>query len=333
MEKMADDKEAHVESALKRLIEITELGGYMKNEVKEDIRKAVSVLKNCFNALRNDQKHANIGKQINQKEDKGSQTDEMAQGEDSCHERQVAPSIDETPEATNVSLPKPTSGGEESNDQSTEAHKTLEDKITAIIGTQIHAIMENMTMNMRKMIREENESVKQQVPTTTNVWKVPHNSARERALQHVAGEGEPPLHTNDSTQGHQDEIQMDTTEEEQWTQVTHRRRRQPARQRTPTIGTGPGDGDLQAVEKKAWLFVGRLKQGTTTEAIKNFLTRKGITENVICEELATNYNTKSFKVGVPFSYLETVNKTDFWPAGITIKRFQFFRRNAGISLE
>jgi len=70
--------------------------------------------------------------------------------------------------------------------------------------------------------------------------------------------------------------------------------------------------------------VGRLKQETTTDAVKRFLAKKGIFENVICEESDSKYRTKAFKVGIPLNFLEKVNETDFWSAGVTVRRYRFF---------
>ena len=74
---------------------------------------------------------------------------------------------------------------------------------------------------------------------------------------------------------------------QQWTTVTYRTGRQ---QETET-GTRSRN-ELQAAEKRAWLYVGRLRPGTTGETIKKFLEKKGIKDNVSCEELTTNNDIK-----------------------------------------
>ncbi|KAJ9594097.1 hypothetical protein L9F63_014463, partial [Diploptera punctata] len=62
--------------------------------------------------------------------------------------------------------------------------------------------------------------------------------------------------------------------------------RRPARQQPATTGPGP------------------LKPQTTNGTIKIFLAKKGIKENVTCEELPTKGSTKAFKSGIPFNILE-----------------------------
>lgn len=134
----------------------------------------------------------------------------------------------------------------------------------------------------------------------------------------------------------QEQEREEDTMEEQWTQATRRRGRQPARQQAPLTGVGPKDDDLQAADKRAWLFVGRLRTETTPDSIRRFLIKRGIKENVICEELNTRSNLKSFKVGIPFQYLDRANEEEFWPTGIIVRRFRFprlFREHKGISPE
>ena len=113
--------------------------------------------------------------------------------------------------------------------------------------------------------------------------------------------------------------------EEKWTRVANRRNNRQKRQQQTMIGTGTEVDEIKAETKRAWLHVGRLKLETTTDAGKRFLAKKGIFENVICEELESKYRTNAFKVGIPFNFLERVNETDFWPAGVTVRRYQFFQ--------
>ena len=94
--------------------------------------------------------------------------------------------------------------------------------------------------------------------------------------------------------------------------------------------------DLLAAEKTAWLFVGRLQQGTTADKVKNFLNKNGIHGDITCEEIVSRGNTKAYKVGVPFGHLELTTNPDFWPAGVTVRRFRFRppgRRYEGVSLD
>ncbi|PSN37866.1 hypothetical protein C0J52_21334 [Blattella germanica] len=106
--------------------------------------------------------------------------------------------------------------------------------------------------------------------------------------------------------------------------------------RQTLIGTKKDEIDLLAAEKTAWLFVGRLQQGTTADKVKNFLNKNGIHGDITCEEIVSRGNTKAYKVGVPFGHLELTTNPDFWPAGVTVRRFRFRppgRRYEGVSLD
>ena len=115
--------------------------------------------------------------------------------------------------------------------------------------------------------------------------------------------------------------------------MQHRRERHQRGQSKTLTGTGASDEDLRAAGRTAWLYVGRLRQETTPEAVKRFLDRKGVTGDIVCEELTTLGRNKSYKIGIPFSFLDTTTDRDFWPAGIVVRRFRFSRRREGISLE
>ena len=88
-------------------------------------------------------------------------------------------------------------------------------------------------------------------------------------------------------------------------------------------------GNLKAAGKRAWLYVGRTSRDTTTDILKHYLAEKLNTIEVLVEELPHNNNqertSRSFKVGIDFNKLNTVESDDFWPQNIVIRRFRFFR--------
>lgn len=102
-------------------------------------------------------------------------------------------------------------------------------------------------------------------------------------------------------------------------------RRTQISQHSLTTGSKKEDCDLEAADRMAWLYIGKLKQNTKTNNIKKFLERSGIEGNIECEELHTQGEKKAFKIGFPLSYLEDTQRTNFWPQGIVVRRYNFRR--------
>ena len=95
------------------------------------------------------------------------------------------------------------------------------------------------------------------------------------------------------------------------------------------------DNILTAADKRAWIYVGRTNLSTTAANLKKYLTDKLNSQDVSVDELEANNVTvktsRSFKVGVKYDYLECLEKPEFWPAGIIVRKFRFFRSNASRS--
>lgn len=328
---MAEAVNEHVESALQSLINIVEIGGYLKKEMKDDILKAVSTLRECFSVIKMDESRENAKNKdnaISEYEVNNVQTE----GEDSSAGGHVAPSVDPTRETGSGNQHTPTPSGTTSNDDIQPAnHDTmLEAKITDKITQNVRLMMDAFTNSVKSFIKEEIANTRENISKP----RQRHNNTESETqnVSHTTSEVQTPT-TRDMTQDQETEM---NTNEEQWTTVTHRRERRPAKQHETLTGAGPSDTNLQAAEKRAWLYVGRLKPETTPDSIKQYLSKKGVKENVICEELTNKSHTKSFKVGIPFHHLELANTAEFWPEGITVRRFRFprlFRENGGVSLE
>ena len=126
----------------------------------------------------------------------------------------------------------------------------------------------------------------------------------------------------------------DNEEEGNWIEARRRRRRRIS---STIIGTKHNDDeDIQPASRNAWLYVGKLRSSTTEQGLKNYFQRNGIEREIECEMLNTRGTMKAFKVGIPFEYLNEVGKAEFWPAGIHVRRFRFFRgqrQNDGVALE
>jgi hypothetical protein len=113
-----------------------------------------------------------------------------------------------------------------------------------------------------------------------------------------------------------------------WTDVSRGTRREMFRLGGKTvIGTKDDDEDLQAGEKTAWLYIGRLKDGNTTETERNYLAKSSIKGDIGCDEIQKRGETTAFKVGIHFCYLQEVEVPDFWPKGVLVHHFRFWRQN------
>ncbi|KAJ9596700.1 hypothetical protein L9F63_012304 [Diploptera punctata] len=100
-------------------------------------------------------------------------------------------------------------------------------------------------------------------------------------------------------------------------------------------GSKKTDDELQAADRKAWLYIGKLRKNTTTESLTRYLERNGIQGEITCEELNTLGDTKAFKVSFPLHQLKETEQPDFWPMGIRVRRFRFRKtyRDEGVDLE
>ena len=116
-----------------------------------------------------------------------------------------------------------------------------------------------------------------------------------------------------------------------WTEVIRKNNRR--RNKETLIGTGSdAENQLEAATCLAWLYVGRLKQNTTEEVITSFLRRNGVSD-IDCKQLNSIGRNKVFKVGIPFQHFDMVNKSEFWPAGMTVRRFHLRSSRSGVLLE
>ena len=100
----------------------------------------------------------------------------------------------------------------------------------------------------------------------------------------------------------------------------------PPRREATLYGAKEDDEELQAAVKMAWLFVGRLRENTNIDTIKNYIRKNGITDGVECEEIQTRGRSKAFRLGLHFNRLSEVEAPEFWPKGVRVERFRFRSR-------
>ena len=207
----------------------------------------------------------------------------------------------------------------------------------------INSMMGTIAQDIKGMIYEELEITNAKTKEKRNKQSAPRPMGirRERSLSTSTAAGrpatdEPPPPTRENETDMNLGNYSNTTDENddgEWTQVIRGGRQQRQRQPGSLIGTGSRDCALQAADKTAWLHIGRLREGTKEQDIKSYLNKKGIQGNVTCEQLTSISSNKSFKIGIPFNFLEQITDPEFWPAGITVRRFRFFRRREGAYIE
>ena len=307
---------AHIESALETITSITEMGRYLKNGKKEEILKAVSVLKNCFDIITNTAEEENSEKNNEVKE---QQTQSTVSGDVSRTTGQVAPSIGSTQKASdyiqplqtpsvdphNLSAPRPTTSPAQQS--KIIAHEN--DKLADING-RLDNIMDFLSNKLNTIIEEKISQTLTQKAITTNRENEHYNTTDRE----------------DICEGQQ--------KEPKWATVTDRRNKQTPNQPTTVRGTRKeNNSDLEAAEKMAWLYLGNLKKNTTTEKVKKYLESNGIQDNIECEELHTIGDKKAFKIGFPFKFLGSTDRPDFWPQGIVVRRFRFRKTQSTEGIE
>lgn len=106
--------------------------------------------------------------------------------------------------------------------------------------------------------------------------------------------------------------------------------------RRNTLGTAQvvateAEGNFQGrqVDRKAWLFVSRVRDGVTEQTIRSYIKRKIDTasdEDIVVKALETRYDRKDsncFQVGVNFDFKDKLYDKEFWPSGVAFRRFRF----------
>lgn len=83
----------------------------------------------------------------------------------------------------------------------------------------------------------------------------------------------------------------------------------------------------EGVQKKVWLFIGRVKDHVTEEIVKKYLEKKTDSNNDIHVKEIDTYrkiaDNKCFKVGLNFDLKDVVYTNSFWPRGVAVNRFDF----------
>ena len=90
------------------------------------------------------------------------------------------------------------------------------------------------------------------------------------------------------------------------------------------------ENGFMGAERKAWLYINRVKPHVTIEMVEAHIKKQPSFENEIIsvKELPINNNNnrnnwKSFVVTAPLSRKDELYQPEFWPPNVGIKRFNF----------
>ncbi|PSN44543.1 hypothetical protein C0J52_18388 [Blattella germanica] len=248
----------------------------------------------------------------------------LAEGDESPSTGQVAASTGVAQEASSGDQPLVVRSGQQRNHNNRENENKsprdrtieqtqitcrptefeIEDKITTNVTQKLQTMMESFSNNIRNMIREE-------IKTTTKPISV--------AEQHMAQEPTPQEHSR--------------KDNELWSVIAAKPPTTTHRDNARTIvGTRklengndkPPTGQLQAADRRAWLYIGKLHHSTTEEAVRKHLTSIHVNNIIECEELQSKGTLKAFKVVIPMQDLIKVNTAEAWPEGVVVRRYRLF---------
>lgn len=80
--------------------------------------------------------------------------------------------------------------------------------------------------------------------------------------------------------------------------------------------------------KKAWLFISRVKDSANEEIVRNYILKKTKVDDkdVSVKAVETTYkkeDNKCFLIGIKFELKDALYDKDFWPKGVAFRRFRF----------
>ncbi|KAJ4435183.1 hypothetical protein ANN_23759 [Periplaneta americana] len=218
---------------------------------------------------------------------------------------------------------------EELKQKMDEVSETLMQKMSLLLETQLHQT-EILTSIIEKP--ETNSAGREQAGSDVERNKQPRPSVikEQRQYQHDKEDTET---NNDRPETNEQSLYIEGSRRQYADAVNIAPRNK--RQNTTTIGTmDPSNTDLQAGERRAWLYVGKLHPNTTTEKIKNHLQKQGIETGIECDELTTKGTLKAFRIAVPFERRSQVTTPEFWPQGVLVRQYRFRNgRTEGAILE
>lgn len=91
----------------------------------------------------------------------------------------------------------------------------------------------------------------------------------------------------------------------------------------PTVPVGTTQTTFAAVARRAYFYIGNINPKTTKEEIFQYMKLRRPDDEFILDELPMREGalSRAFKLTTDFSLVDEVNKPDFWPQGVIIKKF------------
>ncbi|KAG8241516.1 hypothetical protein J6590_085424 [Homalodisca vitripennis] len=145
---------------------------------------------------------------------------------------------------------------------------------------------------------------------------------RPQGMQHVKSSGSVDLPgKNESTSSYRPENKKTSNP---YFDVEPRPRLRSNSNTTKNIVIGENENlELTTGDKKAWVYLGRLRNDATTDAVKEFIDKTFVGSNPTVEKLYSKGTNASFKIGV--EYKDNLFESTIWPKGAIVKRFLFRR--------
>ena len=333
----------------------------MKRETKDNIKQAVSNIRNCFSLMK-----MTLVREIKQHKTHGAEMEmhagDKGNGGDSRPTEQLATSFgelqepEENGERHSMQVPPPNGDERKSNahldgpvgvqspapkegtkngssvenhrgkDNSQHTEAPLNPNPMQQPDTDMEVrIMQKVNQQIQGMMRNISKMIRKEIENGAST-DIAHNSNANPPTQRNAGieVDEDNTHNteNDNTGYNQEE-------QDNWAEVRRRRKAN-----THIIGTGESKETLlRAADQKAWLYIGRLHQTTEREDLINHMRMNNIMGTIECEELEVRGTNKAFRVGIQFDMKQQAGQPRLWPKGVVVRQYIFRRQqNQGIRI-
>lgn len=101
---------------------------------------------------------------------------------------------------------------------------------------------------------------------------------------------------------------------------------------TPTVPLGTTETTFAAVARRACFYIGNINPQTTKDEVLQYVRLRRPNDEFIIEELPKREGafSRAFKLTTDFGLIEVVNKPDFWPKDVVVKKFFRISNRPGI---